>query len=514
MSSPSHPAAGPTVPAAASAAHVVVVGAGVAGLTAARDLVLAGLRVTVLEATGRVGGVLHRAEVAGAFVDVGAEAMLARRPEGTDLVRAVGLPVEHPALTASRVWTRGALRPLPRSLMGVPLDVDGLRASGVLSAAGLARVEAERDLPATPVPDGEDVSVGDLVARRFGDEVVDRLVEPLLGGVYAGHARALSARAAVPQLVALAARGSLLDGAAAAVPSAPTVTVGAGQPEGGTPAPVFAGVAGGVGALPEALRTAPDAPLDVRTGVTATALERTATGWLVRTTSAAGPEGLAADGVVVALPADPAARLLAAAVPDAAGLLGGVASASVAVVTLALRRADLLDPGAPADAGPDALPGSGFLVPPVDGRRIKAATFSFAKWAWVRRAGAAATGAAGGADPVLLLRTSLGRHRDTVVLDRTDEELVADSLADLAAATGVTARPVDSHVQRWVDGLPQYAPGHLDRVAAVRAAVGAAGGLAVCGAAYDGVGIPAVVASAHRAAAEVRAGLAGSWPDA
>jgi oxygen-dependent protoporphyrinogen oxidase len=155
----------------------------------------------------------------------------------------------------------------------------------------------------------------------------------------------------------------------------------------------------------------------------------------------------------------------------------------MAVVTLAFREADL-----------PAVPGSGFLVPPVDGRTIKAATFSFAKWDWVRAAGATSGG-------LLLMRTSVGRHREESVLQVPDEELVAASLADLADATGLAARPVDSRVQRWGGGLPQYAVGHLDRVARIREAVAAVPGLAVCGAAYDGVGIPAVIASARRAAA-------------
>ena len=157
-------------------------------------------------------------------VDVGAEAMLNRRPEGVALARELGLEVVHPAVQSSRIWTRGALRPLPRSIMGVPLDLDELRESGVLSDAGLARVEAEQ--PGLPVD--EDLSVGDLVASRLGDEVVDRLVEPLLGGVYAGQARRLSARATVPQLVFLANTGPLLDAEA---------------PVGGLP--VFAGLPGG-----------------------------------------------------------------------------------------------------------------------------------------------------------------------------------------------------------------------------------------------------------------------------
>ncbi len=145
-------------------------------------------------------------------VDVGAEAMLNRRPEGVALARDLGLGIEHPTTATSAIWTRGALRPLPRSLMGVPLDLAQLEASGVLSAEGLARVRAEPDLPPTRI-DG-DVSVGALVAARLGEEVVDRLVEPLLGGVYAGHAHELSARATVPQLLTLLERGSLLRAAA------------------------------------------------------------------------------------------------------------------------------------------------------------------------------------------------------------------------------------------------------------------------------------------------------------
>ncbi|WP_244963107.1 protoporphyrinogen oxidase [Nocardioides dongkuii] len=449
--------------------RVVVVGAGVAGLTAARDLAAAGHEVVVLEATDRVGGKLRRESVGGVVVDVGAEAMLHRRPEGTDLARAVGLEVEHPALTSSRIWTRGAMRPLPRSLMGVPLDLDQLVASGVLSEEGVERVRREPHLP-PEVVDG-DVTVGDLVDRRFGTEVTDRLVEPLLGGVYAGQARRISARAAVPQLVALAERGPLLGHAAA-----PATHEG----------PVFAGLPGGMARLPEALA----AELDVRTRVTVRALERTDRGFRLVTGPTTAPEVLEAGGVLLATPAAPTARLLAGLAPVAAAELAGVGSASVVVVTLAFRAAEaaVLDNGT-----------SGFLVPPVEGRRVKASTFSFAKWAWVREAG---RGALDGED-LLLLRTSLGRYGEEAALQASDAELVAWSLADLADATGLRAVPVDTHVQRWGGGLPQYDLGHLDRVARVRADVARVPGLAVCGAAYDGVGVPAVIASAHRAAAQL-----------
>ena len=440
--------------------RVVVVGGGLAGLTAAYALTQRGDNVTVLEAAAHTGGKLRRAEVAGVTVDVGAEAMLNRRPEAVELARELGLDVVHPATTSSRIWTRGELRPLPRSLMGVPLDLDELRRSGVLSADGMTRVADEQ--PGVDLRD--DVSVGDLVASRLGGEVVDRLVEPLLGGVYAGHAHLLSARATVPQLVQLAERGPWLG---VALPASDQ--------------PVFAGLPGGLAGLADALA----ARVDVRHGATVRELVRSGRGLGVVVGPTTAPELLEADAVVLATPAAPTARLLADVAPAAAAELAGIESASMVVVTFAFRAADVT-----------GLEGSsGFLVPPVEGRAIKASTFSFAKWDWVRRAGEAAD--------VVHLRTSLGRHREEAVLQRTDDELVALSLADLADAVGLRAHPVDTHVQRWGGGLPQYAVGHLDRVARIRAAVAAVPGLAVCGAAYDGVGVPAVIGSARRAVADL-----------
>lgn len=440
----------------------VVVGGGVAGLVAARGLAAAGRDVLLLEGSPHIGGKLRSAEVAGLTVDVGAEAMLARRPEGLALAEEVGAAVVHPTPATSAVWSRGALRAMPRSLMGVPFDLDQLAASGLLSPEGLARAGAETDAPVD-----DDVSVGDLVAARLGDELVDRLVEPLLGGVYAGHARRISAAAAVPQLLAMARRGSLLEQAAAV----PTST-----------APVFASLPGGMGRLPGLV--VDGGGFEVRTSATVRALRRTSTGWALTVGPTTSAETIEADAVVLATPAAATARLLGEVLPDAAAELAAVEAASVAVVTLAFRAQDV----------PDTLfDRSGFLVPPVERRTIKASTFSFAKWAWVRDL-----------DPdVVVLRTSLGRHREEATLQAGDEGLVRVSLADLAALAGITARPVDTHVQRWGGALPQYGVGHLERVARIRAAVGGQPGLAVCGAAYDGVGIPAVIGSARQAVASV-----------
>ncbi|GAA1934903.1 protoporphyrinogen oxidase [Nocardioides hwasunensis] len=442
---------------------VVVVGGGIAGLVAARELAGAGRDVLLLEGAPQVGGKLRSAEVAGLTVDVGAEAMLARRPEGLALAAQIGADVVHPTAATSAVWSRGALRAMPRSLMGVPFDLGQLATSGVLSAEGVARASVETvdtDL-------ADDVSVGDLVAARLGDEVVDRLVEPLLGGVYAGNARRISAAAAVPQLLAMARRGSVLEQAAALPTSA---------------APVFASLPGGMGRLPGLV--VDGGGFEVRTSATVRALRRTSSGWALTVGPTTHPETVEADAVVLATPAAPTARLLGEVAPTAADELGGVEAASVAVVTLAFRAADV----------PDAIfERSGFLVPPLEQLAIKASTFSFAKWGWVRDL-----------DPdVVVLRTSLGRHGEVVTLQASDEGLVRASLADLAATAGITARPVDTQVQRWGGALPQYAVGHLDRVARVRASVADVPGLALCGAAYDGVGIPAVIGSARRAVQEL-----------
>lgn len=441
---------------------VVVVGGGLAGLVAARDLAATGRDVLLLESSPELGGKLRGREVAGQVVDVGAEAMIARRPEGLALAADLGTDLVHPTPATSGVFSRGAVRTLPRSLMGVPFDLDQLAASGVLSPEGLARVGEESD-----VAFDDDVSVGDLVAARLGDEVVDRLVEPLLGGVYAGHARRISAAAAVPQLLAMARRGSLLE-QAAAIPAA------AG--------PVFATLPGGMGRLPSLL--VGGGGFEARTSATVRALRRTTSGWALTVGPTTAAETVEADAVLLATPAAPTARLLADVAPEAAAVLAEVEAASVAVVTLAFRAADVPE---------ELFDRSGVLVPPVERRTIKATTFSFGKWAWVREL-----------DPDLVfLRTSLGRHREESALQADDEALVRVSLADLAAIAGLHAQPVDTHVQRWGGALPQYAVGHLARVARVRAAVEAAPGLGVCGATYDGVGIPAVIGSARRAVASV-----------
>ncbi|MGW1842082.1 protoporphyrinogen oxidase [Streptomyces sp. NPDC001966] len=460
--------------------HVVVIGGGIAGLAAAHRLLGTGLRVTLLEATERLGGKLMTGEIAGTQVDLGAESMLARRPEAVGLARDVGLGdrLQPPAMATASVWTRDALRPMPKGhVMGVPGDPAAL--TGLLTSEGLARIAQERDL--TPTPVGDDVAVGAYVADRLGREVVDRLVEPLLGGVYAGDAYRISMRAAVPQLFEVAREGgSLLDGVLGIQERA-----AARQQTG----PVFQGIDGGIGTLPGAVADAVRAGGgEILTATPVLGLTRTAEGWDVRTDTRV----IKADGIVLAAPAWSASTLLAAESPAASAELAGVEYASMALVTMAFRRSDV--------ATTTALDGrSGFLVPPVDGRTIKASTFSSHKWNWV----------ADSAPDLFVLRTSVGRYGEEDHIHREDGELVDVSLRDLAEATGLAAKPVDTEVTRWIGGLPQYPVGHLSRVARIRDEVAKLPALRVCGAVYDGVGIPACIAGAHRAADEIAADLTG-----
>jgi oxygen-dependent protoporphyrinogen oxidase len=472
---------------------VVVIGGGIAGLAAAFFLREIPCRVTVLEGSPRLGGKLSVSEIAGVMVDEGAEALLARRPEGTGLVGAVGLEgqLTWPGTTAARIWSRGRMCSLPRrQVLGVPADLAELAGTGLLSSDGMARARQDLGLPATE-RDG-DVPVAAFVTARFGHEVVDRLVDPLLAGVYAGRSEELSFEATLPAVAAesrkhaslaeaagaLLARGSDPPGTALPDPAGPSST---------DPAPVFTTLAGGLGTLPAAVAAASAA--SVRTSAMVRGLDRTATGWRLTIGSRHHEEYLTADAVVLAVPASPAARLLDG-VPGAsaaATALREIRYASTAIVTLAYRAAAFARP----------LEGSGYLVPAADGHPVKAVTFSTVKWPHLRDAG----------DGLHVVRCSVGRIGEESLLQSDDAELARLAAEDLAAATGADQAPVAARVTRWGGGLPQYAVGHLDRVARIRSAVAGQSGLAVCGAAYDGIGIPACVATARAAAGQIAAHL-------
>src|SRR5580704_16161684 len=405
--------------------HVVIVGGGIAGLAAAFFLRDEPVRVTVLEGSPRLGGKLSVSEVAGVPVDEGAEALLVTRPEGTGLIAEVGLAGDRvaPGTTSSAIWTLGALRPLPRrQFMGVPSDLAELARSGVVSGAGAARASQDLELPPT-TRDG-DVPVAAFVGARFGAEVVDRLVDPLLGGVYAGRSSDLSFDATMPALAAASRRyrslaeaaGSLLPPPSpVAVPAAPGEQdrARAGTRSGGS---VFTTLSGGLGQLPAVLAKASGA--EVRTAVMTRALSpaprapgapgasaapAAGPGWRLTVGSAAAEELIDADAVILAVPARPAARLLAG-VPGASAAVtafGEISYASMAIVTLAYPRSAF--PGAFSGSGLAGLGWSGYLVPAVDGRAVKAVTFSSVKWPHLAEATALS------AEPLEIVRCSVGR---------------------------------------------------------------------------------------------------------
>ena len=457
--------------------RIAVIGGGISGLSAAfflaRDLPEAD--VVLYEQSGVLGGKLRTGELAGRQIDVGAEAMLARRPEGLELLDAVGLAPARvrPLTTSAQLWAGGRRHVIPTGMVtGVPGDIEAVRAASVLSGPGLAQLGVEADAGAPPLT--HDVSVGNLVEARMGREVVDRLVEPMLGGVYAGRADELSLRATMPGLAAELARagGSLLR-AAHAVSTAPRPS---------SDEPVFTSVRGGLGRLPAALVAA--GSFTVRTETAVRSVQRTATGFRLALGPRPQEELVDAQAVVVAAPAAKAAALLRDLAPDAAGHLERISTASMAIVSLALA-----DPG--SDGRALGLPaGSGLLVAAGSGLAVKAVTISSQKW----------PGAPVG---LQFVRASIGRVGEEAVLQREDSELVDLAARELTVLLGAAVHPVDAVVTRWGGGLPQYAVGHVENVARTRAAVGRVPGLAVAGASYDGVGIPACIRTARLAADRV-----------
>lgn len=457
--------------------RVAVIGGGISGLAAAYRLrreLGPSATITVCEATDRLGGKLRTSELAGQPVDVGAEAFLARRPEATELAGELDLDPLLRNPTAARAMIRAgghALRLPRRTMMGVPAARDAV--AEVLSAQGGRWAAAEADLPALVLPEG-DVALGPLLRERFGDELVDRLVDPLLSGVYAGGADGLGLRATMPALARALdeGAGSLTAAAASLLPDVP-----------GT-APVFATLDGGLRKLVD--RLAERSVAEVRTGQPARELRRLpGNRWRVRFGAAAAAHAPAdaefdVDAVLIALPAPAASKLLTGALPAAAAAFGELELASMAVVSLALP---------PGTELPDA---SGVLIGAAERRAdgvpftTKAFTFTSAKWAHQGEVGA----------PVLL-RGSVGRFGEPGPLRASDDELLRLVRADLAELAGVTTEPIDAVVTRWGGGLPQYAPGHLERVQRIGRAAADLPGLEIAGASLHGVGIPACIATAN-----------------
>ena len=460
-----------------AAPRVAVVGGGLSGLTAAYQLSrdLPGAGITVLEASRSPGGCLDTTDFPAGPMELGAEAFIGRRPEASELVAELGLTsaLRHPGRLGPAVLTGGSLEPMPPgTLMGLPSDAEAL--TGVLRPEDVDRAARESELPLHWVPGG-DVSLGTLVSERYGPAVVARLVDPMLGGVYAASSVGLGLRQVVPGLAEALDRG------------APSLTAAARELTAHrVPGPVFATLEGGYRVLVDALVRASGAR--VLTGARCTAVHRGSDGYALDATGERGPWVEEADLVVVAVPVPHAVPLLTAAGATDAAVrsLSRIRTASSAVVALEVDRA--LD-----------LPErSGILVATDEPVPFKAMTFTSRKWPHLddRRGH--------------LVRVSFGRLDDDDVLDADDVSLARMAVSALAGVCGSTPTVLHSRVRRWQDALAEIGPGHDAVIAEIRAGLNdSLPGVELVGGATEGVGVPACIGSARAAARR----LAARWQD-
>ncbi len=462
-----------------SGRRAVVIGGGITGLSAAFEFHRAGWAVDVYEASERWGGKILTSPVdsrpGAPHVDAGPDAVLMRARAGRELVDQLGLADEmtHPvAPKPAYIFVDGRLHVLPGgTVLGVPVDPAALDHTELISDAG--RQRALRDLAMPPTDLSADVTVGSLCRKRLGDELTDRLIDPLLGGINASNIDRLSLRAAAPLLAqAMTEHGSLIRGLGAMYPRIGAALGGDRDDRSdrgdrqAKRTPVFFSLTGGVARLIERLvDEIPVAGLHLNHPVGA--LDEI-------------PDGSTADAVVVATPAGAAARLLSD-VPAAVANLTDVPYATVSQATVII-------PGQPP------LDAAGILFPRVGGTMLTASTWLSSKWPHYR------------ADDRALIRLTSGRYDDERTASMDDATLTATLLGELDRAVPLVAEPSAVRIQRWPSALPQYHVGHLDRIAAVRHDLHRRHPrVRLAGAAYDGIGIPACIAGGRQAARELMA---------
>ncbi len=458
---------------------VVVVGGGMSGIATAHFIHRSlgeGVQITLVEAGPQLGGKVATQEFGGHLVDTGPDALLMRVPAMATLLKDLGFndQLVAPASLGAHVWSRGRLRRLPTgTLFGVPDRLVPLVKSQLLSPMGLARAALDLVLPRNRSL-SDDPSIADLVSPRLGAQVFDRLVEPLLGGVHAGRAAELSARSTVPEIAALARKNrSLYLGLR-------RLRHHAAPSKGG---PVLITLAGGLVRLIDAL-AAQLGKADVRLNTNVSLVSRDGAGYRV---DLADGQSIAADAVVLATPAFVSSSLLADVAPDVATVLGEIPYVDVATIWLAY----------PPSAMGRPLDGTGFLIPPEEGKLLVGCTWSSAKWPHLHD------------DNLVLIRCMVGRRGDTRWLDMDDDALVSGVHEELVEAMGLTSGPIHQSIQRWPNGMPQYVVGHQKRLDAVEAALGDLPGLYLTGAAFRGVGLASCVADAERTSQKVAALLTG-----
>lgn len=446
----------------------IVIGGGISGLTTAYALTRAGRRVCLVEQRPRVGGLVWTEHVDGLTIEAGPDALLMQKPAAGELCAELGLPLV-PTRTprTAYVLRNGRLIPIPsESVLGVPIAWRAIIAAAMLSPAGRARLARDLVHPSPPSSPQEDESVGAFVRRRFGDEAVRYLAQPLLGGIHAGDVERLSLRALFPALAdADREPGSVLRTLAARRRTP--------DPEG-----VFRSIPRGLGDLVHAL-VSHLPPGTIHAGTGATRLDRLDAGFAVHLSSG---DMLQAPAVVLALPAYAIADLIAPHDHALADLCRHITYASSASITLAYRRTSVAHP----------LIGNGFVVPRGE-RETRLLAVSFVTSKWEGRA----------PDDVVALRGFAGGILDAELLERDDDDLAELMHAELSPLLGLRDRPFLRRVYRWWRVGPQYEVGHEARLAAIDQRIAAHRGLFLTGSAFRRVGIPDNVADARRTAAEV-----------
>jgi protoporphyrinogen/coproporphyrinogen III oxidase len=443
---------------------VAIVGGGIAGLAAAWELQKRHVAACVLEAAPRAGGVILTERFDGWTIDAGPDSILVQKPAAVSLCRELGIGerLQHTLTPRTAYVLRdGRLHPLIEgSALGFPIRLGPLAASSLFTAAGKVRMAMEALLPRRSSEGDE--SLASFVRRRFGEEAVDYLAEPLLAGIHAGDVDRLSAKSLFPRLIEVErTHGSVIRGFRA-LRVAPS-SQGA-----------FVSLPGGMSELVDVLTKALT-PRTVKLGSRVSELRR-ANGFTLET--AAGP--VAARAVILGVPAYAAAALLRSVDTVAAGLCETIPYASTGTVALGFRREQVDHP----------LEGSGFVVPRVERSPLLAATWVTSKW----------PGRA--PDGHVLLRAFLGGGRDPHRLDRSDPDLAGVAHEELAALLGIRGEPAfPPRVYRWTRQSPQYEVGHHERVRTIEERLSAVPGLFVTGSGFRAIGIPDCVQDGRNQAA-------------
>ena len=459
--------------------HVVVIGGGASGLAAARRLLQQELepRVTLVESDTRFGGKIRTEHVDDFLIEGGPDSFLSGKPRGVGLATELGLADALIGVTPQRhrafILYRDAFHPIPEGLTGlVPTKLGPVARSGLLSPRGKARLVLDYVLPPH---DAADEALGAFVRRRLGDEAWERLVEPLMAGIYAADGDQLSLAATFPQLQAAEREhGGLIKGVVAARQIAPASS--------GPARPPFLTPAGGLGTLVETLadQLRRDGAV-LRPGTRVLSVKQAVPDGMYEI-ELAGDVPLRADAVILATPAHVTSALVGGLDRDLSRSLAEIPHASTAILTLAYRTEQLARP----------LTGHGYVVPRVVGGPVLACTWSSRKWA--DRA----------PDGWELLRVFLGRSGNgEALLEFDDETLLAIAQAEVATRLGASGAPTLGRVQRWPKGMPQYILGHPERVARIERAVADHAGLELAGNALRGVGVPDVIRTGEEAAERV-----------